>query len=128
VAEQAIQDRVMARIRERETRFHEHAYMFVLAALEFRQSTLPHRRHLAGAELAASCRDLALERFGLMSKDVLEYWGIRSTQDLGDVVFTLVDLGLLICQPSDCREEYHGVYEFGQAFEREYPWSGVVQA
>jgi uncharacterized repeat protein (TIGR04138 family) len=116
----------MDRIRAREPRFHESAYLFVLAALEFCQGRLPERRHICGRELAEACRDLALERFGVMARLVLEHWGVRSSADIGDIVFTLVDLGLLISQPTDNREEFVGVFDFDQAFEREYPWS-VVQ-
>ncbi|HSQ30201.1 MAG TPA: Minf_1886 family protein [Gemmatimonadaceae bacterium] len=115
----------MDRIRLREPRFDERAYFFVLAALEYCQQRLDERRHISGRELALACRDLALERFGVMSRLVLEHWGIRSTADMGDIVFTLVDLGLLRSQPSDSRDEFAGVYEFDQAFEREYPWCGA---
>ena len=115
----------MDRIRAREPRFHESAYLFVLAALEYCQVRRRERRHIGGRELAEACRDLALERFGVMASTVLEHWGVRSTADLGDIVFTLVDLGLLISQPTDSREEFVDVYDFDQAFEREYPWSVV---
>jgi uncharacterized repeat protein (TIGR04138 family) len=118
-------DGIMERIRARDARFLEGAYLFVLAALEFHQARLPERRHIGGRELAEACRDLALERFGVMARAVLEHWGVRATSDIGDIVFTLVDLGLLICQPSDTRDEFVGVFDFDQAFEREYPWSVV---
>ena len=42
----------MDQIRLREPRFHEHAYLFILSALEFSQSRLPERRHITGRELA----------------------------------------------------------------------------
>src|SRR5678815_2796411 len=79
----------MDQIRLREPRFQEHAYLFVLSALEYSQSRLPERRHLSGRELAEACRDLALERYGVMARLVLDHWGVRSTSDIGDVVFTL---------------------------------------
>lgn len=115
----------MDRIRAREPRFQEGAYLFVLAALEYCQANLPERRHIAGRELAESCRDLALERYGVMARLVLEQWGVRATEDIGDIVFTLVELGLLISQPTDTRDEFTGVFDFDQAFELEYPWSVV---
>src|SRR5919108_243488 len=118
----------MDRIRLREQRFDERAYLFVLTALEHFQVRLPERRHISGRELALACRDLALERFGVMARLVLEHWGVRSTADIGDIVFTLVDLGLLISQPTDTREEFVGVFDFDQEFEREYPWSAVQLA
>lgn len=126
MAELAFRDGIMDRIRMREQRFDERAYLFVLAALEFSQQRLPERRHITGRELALACRDLALERFGVLSRLVLEHWGIRSTADIGDVVFTLVDLELLMSQPTDTRDEFIGVYDFDQAFEREYPWCGAL--
>lgn len=116
----------MDRIRVREPRFQEEAYLFVLAALEFCQNRLPERRHICGRELAKACRDLALERYGVMSRLVLENWGVRSTTNFGDIVFTLVDLGLLISQATDTLDDFIDVYRFDQAFEREYPWN-VVQ-
>ena len=121
--ELSFRDGVMDRIRAREPRFHEHGFLFVLAALEFCQSRLTERRHISGRELAAACRDLALERFGVMARLVLDHWGIRTTADIGDIVFTLVELGLLISQPGDTRDEFIGVFEFDEAFERDYPWT-----
>ena len=116
----------MDRIRLREPRFHEQGYLFVLAALEYCQTRLPQPRHIAGRELAASCRELALERYGVMSRSVLDFWGVRTTADIGDMVFTLVELGLLISAPSDNRDDFLDVFDFDQAFEREYPWSRAL--
>jgi uncharacterized repeat protein (TIGR04138 family) len=119
----AFREGIMDQILVREPRFDEQAYLFVLAALEHCQSALEARRHINGPELARGCRDLALERYGLMAKLVLEHWGVRSTADIGDIVFTLVDLGFLLSQPQDSREEFLAVYDFDRAFEQEYPWN-----
>ncbi len=116
----------MDRIRLHEPRFDERAYLFALAALEFCQSRLVERRHINGRELALACRDLALDRYGVMARLVLEHWGVRSSADIGDVVFTLVDLGLLMSQPTDTRDDFAEAFDFDQVFEREYPWSGVL--
>jgi uncharacterized repeat protein (TIGR04138 family) len=123
LAELAFRDGIMDQIRLRDSRFHEHAYLFVLASLEFYQSRLSERRHIDGRELALAVRDLALERFGVMARLVLEYGGVRSTADLGDMVFNLVELGLLMSQPSDSRLDFADVYDFDAAFEQAYPWS-----
>ncbi len=120
--ELAFRDGIMDRIRLREQRFDERAYLFVLGALEFCQQRLPERRHITGRELALSCRDLALERFGVLAGLVLESWGIHRSSDIGDVVFTLVDLELLMSQPTDSRDEFAEVFDFETAFERDYPW------
>jgi uncharacterized repeat protein (TIGR04138 family) len=118
----------MDRIRLKERRYDERAYLFVLAALEYCQQSLPERRHITGQELAEGCRDLALERFGVMSRLVLEHWGIRQTGDIGQIVFTLVDLGMLLSQPNDSKEDFEGVFDFERAFERDYPWCAGIGA
>ena len=128
MAELAFREGIMDRIRIREPRFHEQAYLFVLSALEMCQAQLTVRRHITGVELAHACRDLALERYGLMAKLVLDNWGISATADIGDIVFTLVDLGFLLSQPQDTREEFVDVYDFELAFERDYPWNCAQQA
>lgn len=115
-------DDVLARIRDRGGRYDERAYLFVLAALEFLQARLPSRRHVAGDELAHACREFALEQYGLLSRAVLEHWGITSTADFGDIVFSLIDVGLLKAQESDRREDFAEVFGFEDAFEADYPW------
>ena len=126
MAELAFREGIMDRIRIREPRFHEQAYLFVLSALEMCQAHLTVRRHITGIELANSCRQLALERYGVMAKVVLQYWGISSTADIGDIVFCLVDLGFLLSQPQDTRDEFVDVFDFDRACEREYPWGGAL--
>jgi len=66
--ELAFREGIMDQIRLREPRFHEHAYLFVLSALEFSQARLTERRHITGRELAEACRDLALDRYGVMAR------------------------------------------------------------
>jgi uncharacterized repeat protein (TIGR04138 family) len=128
VPELAFRDGVMDRIRMREPRYHEHAYLFVLAALEFSQARLTERRHITGRELAEACRDLALQRYGVLARMVLEYWGITDTVHFGDVVFALVDLGLLMSQATDTRDDFAGVFDFEKAFDRNYPWNAAPAA
>ena len=128
MSELAFRDGIMDRIRLREPRFHEHAYLFVLAALEYSQTKLTERRHITGRELSDACRALALDRYGVMARVVLQHWGVSCTADLGDIVFTLVDTGLLLSQPNDTRDDFVDVFDFEDAFEREYPWSHVQRA
>jgi uncharacterized repeat protein (TIGR04138 family) len=116
----------MEQLRLREPRYSEGAYIFVLAALEYAQQRLQVRRHISGIELADACRELALERYGVMARIVLEWWGIRNTEDIGAVVFAMVDLGFLASAPGDTREQFANVYDFTSAFDHEYPWNVVA--
>ncbi len=118
---------IVERIRERDGRYHERAYLFVLAALEYSQRRRKVRGHITGAELARACRDLAIEQFGLTARTVLSHWGVGTTDDIGKIVFVLIDVGLLICNPTDRIEDFEGVFDFAQAFEGDYPWNGVAR-
>jgi uncharacterized repeat protein (TIGR04138 family) len=121
-------DDVMARIRARGGRYDERGYLFVLAAIEFLQGRLDARRHVTGAELAWACRDFAQRQFGLLAFGVLQHWGITRTDDIGRIVFTLVEVGLLVTQPGDSELDFTAVYDFDSAFRDAYEWQGVPGA
>jgi uncharacterized repeat protein (TIGR04138 family) len=116
---------VLARIRARGGQYNERGYLFVLATIEYLQSRLEARRHVTGAELAWACRDFAREQFGLLAPHVLAHWGISRTEDFGRIVFTLVEVGLLVTQPGDAESDFEAVYDFAEAFGEVYPWQGV---
>ncbi|MSR07767.1 MAG: hypothetical protein EXR93_11985 [Gemmatimonadetes bacterium] len=118
-------DDISQRIRALDGRYHERAYLFVLSALEFRQQQLPVRGHITGSDLACACREFALEHFGLTARTVLGHWGVDSTDDIGKIVFVLIEVGLLIRQPTDRMEDFAAVYDFASAFEGDYPWASV---
>ncbi len=121
-------DSVLARLRGSDEEYHERAYLFVLATIEFLQSRLEVRRHVTGQELAWACRDFAVERFGLLARPVLEHWGVRRTEDIGRIVYSLVQAGLLAALPTDREEEFAAVYAFEDAFSEDYDWGGVGKA
>ena len=113
----------LAGIQKRNPRYTEAAYLFVLSALHRRLSGLELPRHISGSEVAHAVRELALERFGPLARTVLEHWGVHGTSDIGEIVFALVDCGVLIKQPEDSREDFEGLFSFEEAFEDSYPWS-----
>lgn len=118
-------DDVMARIRSRGGRYNERAYLFVLGTIEFLQTRLEARRHVSGGELAWACRDFARQQFGLLAREVLAHWGITRTEDIGRIVFTLVEVGLLVTQPDDAESDFEAVYQFADAFGDTYEWQGL---
>lgn len=106
----------------RDPRFHRSSYLFVLASLQNVMDSLEQPRHVSGGELARGVRTLALSRYGPLARTVLEHWGIHSTEDVGRVVFALVECGILTKQDEDRLEDFAQVFDFEEAFEREYPW------
>jgi uncharacterized repeat protein (TIGR04138 family) len=114
-------------LRRRNPTYHETAYFFVLAGLQFTLERMETSRHVSGRELALGCRDLALERWGVMSRPVLAHWGIHSTRDIGELVFALVECGVLLKQDDDSLTHFEGVYDFEEVFERSYPWGSALR-
>ena len=120
-------DGVLARIHARGGKqYDERAYLFVLAGIEYLQGKLDVRRHVSGAELAWACRDMALERFGLLARSVLNCWGVKATADLGEIVFALVAIELLSTQPGDKVEDFAGVYQLDATFDQAYEINGAA--
>ncbi|MCC8167142.1 MAG: hypothetical protein LIQ31_13600 [Planctomycetes bacterium] len=75
--------------------------------------------HISGYELLEAFRRLARERWGCMAKVVLESWGVRRTDDVGEIVFLMVDDEKLEWKrrESDTKEEFRAVYDFAEAFD-----------
>jgi uncharacterized repeat protein (TIGR04138 family) len=115
-------DEILDQLQEKNPRFHAKAYFFVLAALQSVIQSLEEPRHISGRELTEGARNLALARYGPMSRSVLEHWGIHTTEDMGDVVFALVEQGILVKQEGDSPVDFADVFDFEEAFELNYPW------
>jgi uncharacterized repeat protein (TIGR04138 family) len=107
-------------ILKRENRYHPRAYEFLLRALSFTQKRLNKDGHVTGRELLDGIKDLALTVYGPMAKRVLESWGIRKTDDWGEIVFALVKEGALGKTSRDTKEEFKNVYDFEEVFVRDY--------
>jgi uncharacterized repeat protein (TIGR04138 family) len=125
VNELQLADDIMSRIRARGGQYNERAYLFLLATIEFLQTRLEVRRHVTGSELAWACRDFAQQQFGLLAPVVLGHWGISRTEDFGRIVYTLVEVGLLVTQPGDSESDFEGVYQFAEVFGDSYEWQGL---
>jgi len=110
-------------IQAQNPRYHDDAYAFVREALDHTQQTIGkglRGRHVSGQELLTGIRDLALQQFGPMAMTVFEEWGIRTCEDFGEIVFTMVEIGLLAKTDKDTRADFQGGYDFFEAFRAPY--------
>ena len=76
-------------------------------------------RHVSGQELCEAARLYGLQQYGYLAPTVLSTWGIRQTADIGEIVFNMIDIGQMRKTRADRREDFHAVYEFGEAFCRD---------
>lgn len=109
-------------ITRKDPRYHREAYNFLRDGLDFtihrlqRESADGDDRHVSPQELLDGVRDLALDLYGPMVTTVFEHWGIRTTEDIGNMVFNLSSEGIFGVQDSDQLEDFLHYYTFQQAF------------
>lgn len=110
----------MDELMKREPRYSADAYGFVMDALAYTVKQIGERRHITGHELLYGIRDLALDSWGLMARKVLNSWGVRTTDDFGEIVFNMVSAGLLSKTEQDDKNDFKSVYGFVEAFDKSY--------
>jgi uncharacterized repeat protein (TIGR04138 family) len=125
----------LAGVLARDPRYSIHAYAFIFEAIEYTKNLkkrvqartrsrggrpLKKSRHVTGRELCEGARLLALSHYGLLAMTVLNQWGIRSTSDLGEIVYNLIRSGDLEKSPNDSRADFDHVFDFEVAFRREF--------
>jgi uncharacterized repeat protein (TIGR04138 family) len=76
--------------------------------------------NVTGRDLLEGFRDLALDRYGALAREVLRTWGVTRTDDVGAVVFNMVEGGLLQRTATDSPADYHDVFDFEGAFDRAF--------
>lgn len=121
----------------KDNRYHRDAYLFLREALDYTRKMLDREnkagrvlkgvlreelkraareQHVTGQELLEGIRELALESFGPMALTVFEEWGINSCRDFGEMVFIMVENGLLKKTEKDSRADFENGYDFHVAF------------
>ncbi len=120
-------------------RYKVDAYHFVREALSYAQEIMglgitepvpggdaqQSERHLTGQQLCEASRRYALEQYGLMAKTVLESWGIKATEDLGEIVYNMIEVDLMKKSDHDRREDFDGVYDFETALRGSFEFNTV---
>ncbi len=120
----SIEDAISDVLRQ-DARFSLDAYLFVKDALDYTVKTLSKPsegpdRHVSGNELLEGIRAYAIDQFGPVTLTVLHYWGISQPRDFGEIVFNMVEHGILGKTDEDTREDFEGGYDFSEAFEEPF--------
>lgn len=108
-----------------EPRYHREAYFFLREALDYTQKAISkankgRSRHVTGQELLAGIRAYALDAYGPMALTLLQEWGVRCCEDFGELVFTMVEHGVLDKTERDSRADFQGGYDFEETFRKPF--------
>lgn len=68
-------------------------------------------QHVSGSELLRGVCDLAVREFGMMASCVFKQWGIQTTDDVGAMVFSLIEVELLSKSDRDAPEDFHDLFD-----------------
>jgi uncharacterized repeat protein (TIGR04138 family) len=112
-------------------RYHRDAYVFLRDALDFttkqqKKAKGTTVRHVSGPELLEGVRHYALKEFGPMVVTVFDSWGIRSTEDVGHMVFNLIGAGIFGKTDEDSINDFKNVFDFEEAFIKPFAPVKVV--
>ena len=73
-------------------------------------------KHMSGEDILEEFRELALEQYGPLAFTVLLEWGLKRCEDIGEMMFNLVDSGRVKRDESDSAESFVSGYDFKEAF------------
>ena len=117
--------REIIEILRRDRRYAYEAYEFVFEALSHTQQMVGRvpvggevpgeEHHVSPKEILEGAVDLARDEFGFLARTVFRQWGFHRTDDLGEVVFNLIDEGLLSKTDTDSRTGFHAVFDLDRA-------------
>jgi uncharacterized repeat protein (TIGR04138 family) len=118
-------EEVIQRIVERDPRYKREAYTFLKETLDYTQKMMGRPtgeevRHVTGRDLLEGIRRYSLDQFGPMVPTVLSEWGICNCEDVGEIVFNMVEANLLAKTDTDSREDFKGVYDFDEVFAKPF--------
>ena len=121
----AILDPKLLELTRDDPRYSYEAYEFVCEAVTYTQDRLGRLPceddppdadyHVSGAELVRGTCELACEEFGLMAGVVFRQWGITCSDDVGELVFRLINSGMLSQSEEDDPADFRGLFDLSQA-------------
>ncbi len=109
----------------RDDRYDADAYRFLREVLDFavkeiKKESQSSGKHVTGGELLEGLRDYALDQFGPMARTILQHWGVGRGEDVGEMVFNLIEVGVFGRTESDSKEDFANRFDFEEAFEHPF--------
>ncbi len=101
-------------ILRKDARYDRRAYDFMLRVIA--EASASAKGHVTGQELLTFFRDLALDAYGPLAYTVLVDWGLTCCEDVGEIVFNLVDSKRIGKTDQDSPADFLGGFDFKEEF------------
>jgi len=114
--------------------YYREAYLFTLEVIHLSSQKIKKSegkpRHLSCGEFANEFVDFAKLKFGILADTVLEQWNVHTSKDIGILVFSLIESGMMSKNENDSLEQFDGLFEIKDVSR--YDWkkdfdSGNIQ-
>ena len=92
--------------RHPEIPFPPEACLFVCDSVFDVLAGLDRPRHISAAEVLEAVHKRCLREFGVWTGSVMTAWHIHTCRHIGEIIFILVDSGILSARPEDRIEDF----------------------
>ena len=116
----------MAALLAQDTRYDWEAYQFIEECLQRTQERLgrvvpeggqpAEKHHITAKELCEGVGEMAADRYGPLAGHVLAQMGLSVSDNVGDIVWNLVESGLLMKSERDRKEDFSSLVDYRTAF------------
>lgn len=106
------------RIMLKDDRYHPDSYEFVNDAVIYTVKMFESKRasgesrHVTGQELLMGIIEYAIKKFGPLAYEVFCEWGIKDGMSIGNIVFNMLEYGLLSKTDRDSIEDFKFPIDF----------------
>lgn len=105
------------------TGFSTDAVLFLLSGLQASSQLTTLLPHTDAEALCWNLRDHASRLYGSNAQQQLALWGVKSTEDFGVIMYSLIEHGLARKSDQDFIEQFANIYDFDTVFAKR-PLSG----
>ena len=102
----------------KDSRYNARAYALLTDVIHYLSGE--DGKHCSGEDILDEFKERALDQYGPLTYTVLTEWGIQSTEDIGEMMFNLVDAKRIQRDENDSADAFSGGYDFKEAFLAPY--------
>ncbi len=97
----------------KDSRYAARAYVLLMDAFSY---LAEKGKNVTAADIIEEFRETALDEFGPLAYCVLEEWGVKRCEDIGEMMFNLAEFGRISRSEGDTKESFLDGYDFREAF------------
>ncbi|MBR4108680.1 MAG: hypothetical protein IKK45_08350 [Akkermansia sp.] len=116
-------EEAIERLLQKDDTYPADAYYFLREALDnaaLRYGKTPQNPHLSAEELYFGFCSYALDEYGPLAEAIMESWGVDTSEDVGQMVYNLISIGIFGKQDSDRQSDFHGLPDVGLLLDAPY--------